>query len=354
MNITTSFIFGKGFSMSEIFTPSSSANSVNRDRIVNVQPGAVMLVVVLGILLGGVALSVYGMVAGIRAVNHPYWWVWVTGLAMFILSFFLFPGFFTIQPNESRVLILFGRYVGTVRAAGFHWGNPFYSNRGRHEAAMVQVETDKRAGSASAGAKFTKPSRFRVSLRVRNMISDRLKVNDKRGNPVEIAAVIVWRVHDAAQAVFDVEDYENYVRIQSESAIRHVASAYAYDHGEENEVTLRSGADEVAEALRAELQERLSRAGVTVEETRLTHLAYAPEIAQAMLRRQQAEAVIAARQKIVHGAVSMVDMALKELAEKQVVTLDDERRAAMVSNLMVVLCGESEVHPVVNTGTLYT
>jgi regulator of protease activity HflC (stomatin/prohibitin superfamily) len=189
---------------------------------------------------------------------------------------------------------------------------------------------------------------------VRNLLSDRLKVNDKRGNPIEIAAVIVWRVHDTAQAVFDVDDYENYVRIQSESAIRHLASGYAYDHGEEHEVTLQSGVDEVSEALRKELQIRLNKAGVEVEEARLTHLAYAPEIAQAMLRRQQAEAVIAARQKIVHGAVSMVDMALKDLAEKRVVTLDDERKAAMVSNLMVVLCGESEVHPVVNTGTLYT
>jgi regulator of protease activity HflC (stomatin/prohibitin superfamily) len=181
-----------------------------------------------------------------------------------------------------------------------------------------------------------------------------LKVNDKRGNPIEIAAVVVWRVEDTAQAMFDVEDYENYVRVQSESAVRHLASCYAYDHGEENEVTLRSGVDEVSVALKQELQQRLDKAGVLVEEARLTHLAYAPEIAQAMLRRQQAEAVIAARQKIVHGAVSMVDMALKELAEKHVVQLDDERRAAMVSNLMVVLCGESEVHPVVNTGTLYT
>jgi hypothetical protein len=210
------------------------------------------------------------------------------------------------------------------------------------------------AGKTGAAASAPKrPGRFKVSLRARNMYSDILKVNDKRGNPIEIAAVIVWRVRDTAQAMFDVDDYENYIRIQSESAIRHLASAYAYDHGEENEVTLRSGVDEVSEALCRELQVRLGKAGVAIEEARLTHLAYAPEIAQAMLRRQQAEAVIAARQKIVHGAVSMVDMALKELAEKQVVTLDDERKAAMVSNLMVVLCGESEVHPVVNTGTLY-
>jgi regulator of protease activity HflC (stomatin/prohibitin superfamily) len=185
---------------------------------------------------------------------------------------------------------------------------------------------------------------------------DRLKVNDKRGNPIEIAAVVVWRVQDTAQALFDVDDYENYVIMQSESALRHLASLYAYDNGDagEDEITLRSNVDEVSQALRKELRDRLGKAGVEVDESRLTHLAYSPEIAQAMLRRQQAEAVIAARQKIVHGAVSMVDMALKELAEKHVVQLDDERRAAMVSNLMVVLCGESEVHPIVNTGTLYS
>ncbi len=188
----------------------------------------------------------------------------------------------------------------------------------------------------------------------RTINGQKLKVNDKRGNPIEIAAVIVWRVQDTAQAVFDVDDYELYVETQSESALRHLASQYSYDHGEENEITLRSNADEVSAGLKSQLEERLSRAGVAVEEARLTHLAYAPEIAQAMLRRQQAEAVIAARQKIVQGAVSMVDMALKALAEKNVVQLDDERKAAMVSNLMVVLCGESEVHPVVNAGTLYS
>jgi len=192
-----------------------------------------------------------------------------------------------------------------------------------------------------------------MSLRARTLNGDKLKVNDKRGNPIEIAAVVVWRVEDTAQAMFDVDNYENYVSTQSESALRHLASLYSYDYGEENEITLRSGVAEVSQALRGELQERLTKAGVVVDEARLTHLAYAPEIAQAMLRRQQAEAVIAARQKIVQGAVSMVDMALRELAEKQVLVLDDERKAAMVSNLMVVLCGESEAHPVLNTGTLY-
>jgi regulator of protease activity HflC (stomatin/prohibitin superfamily) len=231
-------------------------------------------------------------------------------------------GFFTLQPNEASVLLLFGSYRGTERRAGFHWTNPFYS-------------------------------RFRISLRSRNLNSERLKVNDKRGNPIEIGAVVVWRVQDTAQASFDVQDCSQYVTIQSESALRHLASTYAYDHGEDNEITLRSGGADVSQALQEELQERLSRAGVVVEEARIAHLAYAPEIAQAMLRRQQAEAVIAARQKIVHGAVSMVEMALNELASKQVVVLDDERKASMVSNLLVVLCAESEVTPVVNTGTLY-
>jgi regulator of protease activity HflC (stomatin/prohibitin superfamily) len=221
----------------------------------------------------------------------------------------------------------------------------------------AQILAAKVGGSADVGQKPL--SRNKISLRARTLNGERLKVNDKVGNPIEIAAVIVWRVGDTAQAVFDVDDYEKYVGMQSESALRHLANLYAYDHGEEaegekRESTLRSNVEEVSQALRGELQERLAKAGVVVDEARLTHLAYAPEIAQAMLRRQQAEAVIAARQKIVQGAVSMVEMALKQLAEKNVVQLDDERRAAMVSNLMVVLCGESEVHPVVNTGTLYS
>ena len=198
-----------------------------------------------------------------------------------------------------------------------------------------------------------RPLKAKLSLRVHNFNSETLKVNDKRGNPVEIAAVVVWRVDDTAQAAFDVEDYESYVQVQSEAAIRGIASHYAYDHGEEHELTLRGGGDEVAQALKAELQARLDKAGVVVEEARLTHLAYAPEIAPAMLRRQQAEAVIAAREKIVLGAVSMVEMALAELARKDVVQLDEERKAAMVSNLLVVLCGTEEASPVINTGTLY-
>lgn len=244
------------------------------------------------------------------------------GVLLFVLTLIMCGGFFILLPNEACVLTLFGSYVGTARDSGFWWVNPFNQKR-------------------------------KISQRSRNLEGAKLKVNDKQGNPIEIAIVVVWRVDDTAQACFDVDNYEAYVRVQSESAVRHLANSYAYDHGEENEITLRSGYDEVAAALRQELQERLSKAGVHVEEARLTHLAYAPEIAQAMLRRQQAEAVIAARTKIVHGAVSMVQMALQELSDKNVVHLDEERKATMVSNLLVVLCGESEAHPVINTGTLY-
>jgi regulator of protease activity HflC (stomatin/prohibitin superfamily) len=333
--------------------------AANRERAVRVFNGWVMLPVLLGLLLGDIALLIYSIVAGVKSVEHPLWGLFVAALLLLPVSIILLTGFFTLQPNEARVLILFGAYKGTVRASGFHWGNPFYTNGpGAMRAAMAQMAEAQAKGAA---AKSAPPAplrktmgRNKISLRARTLNGEKLKVNDKRGNPIEIAAIVIWRVQDTAQAAFDVDDYEGYVQTQSESALRHLASCFAYDHGEENETTLRSGVDEVSQALRQELQDRLAKAGMVVEEARLTHLAYAPEIAQAMLRRQQAEAVIAARQKIVHGAVSMVDMALKELAEKQVVHLDDERRAAMVSNLMVVLCSESEVHPVVNTGTLYT
>ena len=259
-----------------------------------------------------------------------------------LVAVFILTGFFTLQPNEARVLILFGAYKGTVRQSGFWWANPLY--------ARTRGQT-RRLGAAAAESLQGK---IKISLRARNFNSEKLKVNDKRGNPIEIAAVIVWRVEDTAKAAFDVDDYESYVHIQSESAVRHIASCYAYDRGEEQEPSLRESADEVAGALKNELLERLSKAGILVEDARLTHLAYAPEIAQAMLRRQQAEAVIAARQKIVHGAVSMVDMALRELTDKSVVKLDDERKAAMVSNLLVVLCSETTASPVINTGTLYS
>ena len=238
---------------------------------------------------------------------------------------FVAPGFFMLQPNEAAVITLFGDYLGTERQPGLRWTLPWNIRK-------------------------------RVSVRARNQNIETLKVNDKRGNPVEIGAVVVWRIEDTAQALFDVEDFENFVRVQSESALRHVATRYNYDFGEDheaNEVTLRAGAEVVAETLREELQARVQLAGVKIVEAKLTHLAYAPEIAGAMLRRQQAEAVISARTKIVAGAVSMVEMALKSLSEKNVVELDDERRAAMVSNLMVVLCSDRDAQPVVNAGTLY-
>jgi len=291
------------------------SHSVSCEKPVSAISGWFFLLVNLGTYASGVAL----LIATARGGNPSEALLAILILAGAVLCS---CGFFSLQPNEAAVLLLFGAYKGTVRASGFWFTNPLYR-------------------------------RQKISRRARNLNGDKLKVNDKRGNPIEIAAVVVWRVQDTAQAVFDVDSYENYVRIQSESAVRHVASTYVYDDGEPNELTLRGGSDEVSAALTRELQDRLAKAGVQVEEARLTHLAYAPEIAQAMLRRQQAEAVISARKVIVHGAVSMVEMALRELSEKNVVNLDEERKAAMVSNLLVVLCGESEVHPVVNTGTLY-
>jgi regulator of protease activity HflC (stomatin/prohibitin superfamily) len=277
--------------------------------------GIAMLLLLIGMIL---ALGA-GLVVARQGFILP-----AIGLAIAIA--FVAGGFFMLQPNEAGVLTLFGDYLGTDRTAGLRWTLPWNMRR-------------------------------RVSVRARNQNIQTLKVNDKRGNPVEIAAVVVWRVEDTAHALFDVEDFEHFVKVQSESALRHIATHYNYDTGEDhetNEVTLRAGAEVVADALRAELMARVQLAGVKVEETKLTHLAYAPEIAGAMLRRQQAEAVISARAKIVAGAVSMVEMALKSLSEKNVVELDDERRAAMVSNLMVVLCSDRDAQPVVNTGTLYT
>ena len=310
--------------------------SGSSEREKEVFSGWLMLPVNIAGILGSAAC----IIEAVRADGHPEWWLLVVGVLAEVVFAMMVGGFFTLQPNEGRVLLLFGAYRGTVRQSGFHWGNPFYSNG------------DAGRGGAKSGFGAV-GRRNKVSLRARNLTVEKLKVNDKRGNPIEIAAVVVWRVQDTAQAVFDVDNYENYVHTQSETALRHLASAYNYDDAADNEATLRGNVDEVSQALREELQQRLAKAGVVVDEARLTNLSYAPEIAQVMLRRQQAEAVISARQKIVHGAVSMVDMALKELALKQVVNLDDERKAAMVSNLMVVLCSESEVHPVVNTGTLY-
>jgi regulator of protease activity HflC (stomatin/prohibitin superfamily) len=334
-----------------------SASNETQAQAVN---GWFMLVVNLALMFGAVAWLVSLLVHAARG-NDPsgLWWLIPAGL-LEILAIILLCGHFTLQPNEGRVLILFGAYKGTVRTSGFWWANPFYA-RARARIPLPPGSVSPETAKAMRGGKEPVFSNLlyrslssKISLRARNFNSERLKVNDKRGNPVEIAAVVVWHVEDTAKAAFDVDDFESYVHIQSEAAIRHIASLYAYDRGEEHEPTLRESADEVAAALKKELQERLDKAGVVVEEARLTHLAYAPEIAQAMLRRQQAEAVIAARQKIVHGAVSMVEMALRELSEKQVVKLDEERKASMVSNLLVVLCGETEVTPVVNTGTLYS
>jgi regulator of protease activity HflC (stomatin/prohibitin superfamily) len=247
----------------------------------------------------------------------------VLGIAAFVIDMVCLPGVFSVQPNEARALTLFGRYVGTVRETGLRWANPFLTKR-------------------------------RVSLRVRNFESEKLKVNDKDGNPVDIAAVVVWKVVDTAEALFHVDNYENFVHVQSESALRHMASHYAYDAHLEGEVALRSHTGEIAEKLKSEIQERLLQAGVEVVEARITHLAYAQEIAHAMLQRQQASAVIAARSKIVDGAVGMVEMALAQLEAKKIVELDGERRAAMVSNLLVVLCSEHSSSPVLNVGTLYS
>ena len=241
----------------------------------------------------------------------------------FLISLVLWNGLFTLTPNQGAVLLLFGAYKGTARQSGFHYLNPLYK-------------------------------RIKVSLRSRTLNGEKLKVNDQRGNPIDIAAVVVWHVKDTSKAVFEVDNYESYVSMQSETAVRHLASAYPYDSTDEKLQSLRGAMDEVSQALREELQVRLSKAGVTIEEARLSHLAYAPEIAGAMLRRQQAEAVVAARFRIVEGAVSMVQLALEHLEKEKIVELDAERKAAMVSNLLVVLCGEQGAQPVLNTGTLYT
>ncbi len=239
-----------------------------------------------------------------------------------VLASLSFAGLFTVQPNEAKALTLFGDYKGSVRQAGFWWANPFMHKR-------------------------------RVSLRARNFETTKLKVNDSHSNPVDIGAIVVWRVVDSAEALFEVDDYQNYVRVQSESAVRALASAYPYDAHAPNEVALSTHPHEVATALHEALQERLQKAGVEIIEARISHLAYAPEIASAMLRRQQANAIIAARQRIVEGAVYMVENALTMLAERDVVTLDNERKAAMVSNLLVVLCSDRDAQPIVNTGTIY-
>ena len=261
-----------------------------------------------------------GGIAGLALIKNPFF------LIIVLISLILLPGFVLVNPNGSRVLLLFGKYVGTVKTNGFYWVNPLYTKK-------------------------------KISLRASNFDSERLKVNDKIGNPIMISTILVWRVLDTYKAAFDVDNYENFVRVQTDAAVRKLASMYPYDNfadeGHKEEITLRSSLNEVSDALEKEVQERLSMAGIEVLEARIGYLAYAQEIANAMLKRQQATAIVAARHKIVEGAVSMVEMALEELGKKDVVQFDEERKAAMVSNLMVILCGDKDASPVVNTGTLH-
>jgi len=292
-----------------------------RERLKTAAPGlttTVMLVAILLLALAGLVLSLRGLTQDLPHAGR----VAFASLLVLVLDGLAFAGLFTVAPNEAQVLQLFGAYRGTVREEGLRYANPFYTKK-------------------------------RISLRVRNFESARLKVNDTDGNPIEIAAIVVWRVVDTAEAVFEVDDFENYVKVQTESAVRNLATHYPYDAHLEGHLSLRGSTDEVAKQLKAEIQARLAKAGVEAIEARISHLAYAPEIAAAMLRRQQAGAIIAARQKIVEGAVGMVDMALDLLAKSGRVQLDEERKAAMVSNLLVVLCADREVTPVVNTGSLY-
>ena len=288
----------------------------NREKSRSALPGALMLVVWLAVL--GLSIWLFARGAGAGEVA-----VILSGVALFVVFVVGLLGFVVVPPNYSVVLVLFGKYTGSIKNNGFWWVNPFTSRR-------------------------------KLSLRARNFDGEKLKVNDLEGNPIEIAAVIVWRVSNTFAAVFDVDDFSKFVSIQADSALRHLAKLYPYDNSEaQNEISLRGSADEVSEALRHELQERVSRAGVVIDEARLSHLAYAPEIASAMLQRQQAAAIIAARTRIVEGAVSMVEMALAQLGERNIVELDEEKKATMVSNLLVVLTGERAVAPIVNAGSIY-
>ncbi len=275
---------------------------------------------VLAVLIALTAVDIYVLIQFGRDANG--WGVLGTAVTLLVLIG-LYLGLFIVNPNEAKVLQIFGKYVGTVQDPGLRWANPFYSKK-------------------------------RVSLRVRNFETGKLKVNDSHGNPIEIAAVVVWKVVDTAEAVFEVDDYVNYVHVQSEAAVRTLATGYPYDaHGVDEDVSLVGNIAEVSEQLKNENQNRLEKAGIEIIESRISHLAYSPEIAQAMLRRQQASAIIAARRKIVEGAVGMVEQALDELSKKEIIDLDEERKATMVSNLLVVLCSESETQPVINTGSLY-
>lgn len=290
--------------------PNPNASQLQREIIARPVSGYLMLLVVLAVGI----FSLLSFTGGAPAIGVP-------GL---ILTVFLAVGLFLVNPNEAKVLQLFGKYVGTAKEPGLRWANPLYQKR-------------------------------KVSLRVRNFESGKLKVNDSSGSPIEIATIVVWRVIDTAEAVFEVDDYEEFVTIQSESALRNLATTYPYEGSEaDGELSLRSDPLQIAEALKGEIQARLEQAGVEVIEARISHLAYAPEIAGAMLRRQQASAIIAAREQIVAGAVGMVEMALAQLERDDIVTLDEERKASMVSNLLVVLCSDQETQPIVNTGTLYS
>lgn len=282
------------------------------EKTIQPSSGYFMLVISLGLLI-------------FSGVNFPFQWlpIWVSVIGI-IVSVFILSGFMAIEPNSARVLTLFGDYTGTVKTSGFFWANPFFAKR-------------------------------KISQRAHNLETTQLKVNDKQGNPIMIAAVVVWKVSDTFRAAFDVENYEKFVEIQSESALRKMAMEYSYDNFEDEtaEITLRSSSTEINEMLENEISERLSLAGIEVIEARISHLAYSQEIASAMLQRQQASAVVAARSKIVEGAVGMVEMALEALSKKEIVHLDEERKAAMVSNLLVVLCSDKSASPVVNTGTLH-
>jgi len=285
-----------------------------RERENNALPGLPMLLV----LLVATGLSIWGV---FDAAGESVW-LTILYVVVTVVLLFLMAGLFVVNPNEAKVLQFFGDYIGTVKTPGLLWANPFYTKK-------------------------------RVSQRVRNFESGKLKVNDNEGNPIEIAAVVVWKVIDTAEAVFEVDDYNNYVMVQSESALRNLATSYTYDAHDEQTTSLRGTTQLVADHLKREIQDRLNRAGVEVMEARISHLAYAPEIAQAMLQRQQAGAIIAARTRIVEGAVGMVEMALEMLSKREIVSLDDERKAAMMSNLLVVLCGDKSTQPIINTGTIY-
>jgi hypothetical protein len=290
-----------------------------KERVIEAWNGIPVLLLVLAVFIASLA----GLIWTAKNAEPDLRGAWIAfWVFVLIVDVLCWAGFFTVQPNQGVVLTLFGKYIGTVKQPGLRFANPFYAK---------------------------KP----VSLRVRNFETSKMKVNDHDGNPIEIAAVVVWKVVDTAEAIFQVDQYENYVHVQSEAAVRNLATAYPYDAHEEGQVSLRGSTAEVAARLKEEIQERLAVAGVEVLEARISYLAYAPEIAAAMLRRQQAAAVIAARQKIVEGAVGMVEMALEMLARRGVIQLDGEQRAAMVQNLLVVLCGEAAAQPVLNTGTLY-